>query len=192
MVAERFNIDPQVTKVACGFLFWEYVMTKKRMKDCTHEELEKKPLTMKQYHFCRILIDTNNLMLSYRQAYEAENMSYHAVASAAYKLHSLPNVKKTIKELREKKKTERELDLQYLRERHAELMEDARLNGDLSNATRNLECIGKTIGAYTDKMQIEDVSKLTEEELNEQIGVLAEEVTTEEASRRKKDQIETE
>lgn len=48
-----------------------------------------------------------------------------------------------------------QVTLELVRKEHAKLMQEARSAGDLTNATRNLEALGRTIGAYEDRLGVD-------------------------------------
>ena len=79
----------------------------------------------------------------------------------AYHVLHRPAVQEELRRLEAKDAARDAYAIDYIREEHIRLMEKAEEKGDLTNATRNLEALGRTIGAYTDSVTV-DVTAVRE------------------------------
>lgn len=108
-------------------------------------------LTDKQEKFVQGKLEGLNNMDAYRQAYNAENMSYEAIKVEASRLLSSPNVALTIKET---KAAYRGWSLDKIVETLEENVYGAREDKQWSASTGAIVAIGKAIGVLTDKVDV--------------------------------------
>lgn len=82
----------------------------------------------------------------------------YAVAGQGFKLYDNPLVKAAINKLQVNLQAKTAIDLKYIQEEHEHLKKLAIVKGDLATATRNMELLGKTIAAYTERTESMQVS----------------------------------
>jgi len=113
-------------------------------------------LTAKQEAFAQQVAEGAILSDAYRDCYAAENMADRTVWTEACRLASNPKVATRIKAIQ----TERESDQRVIRLRREEYVLK-RLASEAENAetdgarVRSLELLGKSVGLFTDKVEIE-------------------------------------
>jgi len=127
---------------------------------------KKNKLTPKQEKFCQgIVFEKLSASESYRQAYNTENMKPSSIWTEASKLLSNPMVTRRIDSLRSQIEVQKLSSALSEREKilkHLWVMAEEDKVSD-STRVRSLELLGKTIGLFSDRIEISETK--TEEEL---------------------------
>lgn len=111
-------------------------------------------LTVKQEAFCYAYIETGNATESYRQAYDAENMSAPAIGVEACRLLDNPNVSLKIKELKAEAAERNKITVDDLIKELQEAREAALAANNPQSAAAVAATMGKAklLGMLTDKI----------------------------------------
>lgn len=93
--------------------------------------------------------------------YKTESATYkRGLMARSFYLQNKPNVSKYIKELREQKFYADDVDKRYVQELILEQIDQLRQQGtkrDIRTLSKMIELLGKTIGAFTEKIEISEV-----------------------------------
>ena len=123
-------------------------------------------LTAKQESFAQKVAAGSILSDAYRESYAAENMADKTVWSEACRLAQNPKVATRIKAIQDEKEQSRRVIAlrreEYVLKRLQEEAEQAETDG---SRVRALELLGKTVGLFTDKVEIEQDTDKTAAEL---------------------------
>jgi len=82
-----------------------------------------------------------------------ENVPY--LKQKAHQIVKSKGVQNALKVLEDNQQAKDQYTIDFIRSEHLRYMELCEANGDMANATRNLEALGKTTGAYKDTLQID-------------------------------------
>ena len=129
------------------------------------ESKKKKQLTPKQEQFCKgIVFDKLSASESYRQAYSTDNMKPSSIWTESSKLLSNPMVTSRIESLKAQIEVQELSSSLSEREKIISHLWDMAEQEKVSDSTRvrSLELLGKTIGLFSDKVEITE-SKSQEE-----------------------------
>ena len=123
-------------------------------------------LTAKQESFAQKVAAGSILSDAYRESYAAENMADKTVWSEACRLAQNPKVATRIKAIQDENEQSRRVIAlrreEYVLKRLQEEAEQAETDG---SRVRALELLGKTVGLFTDKVEIEQDTDKTAAEL---------------------------
>ena len=123
-------------------------------------------LTVKQESFAQKVAAGSILSDAYRESYAAENMADKTVWSEACRLAQNPKVATRIKAIQDENEQSRRVIAlrreEYVLKRLQEEAEQAETDG---SRVRALELLGKTVGLFTDKVEIEQDTDKTAAEL---------------------------
>ena len=123
-------------------------------------------LTAKQESFAQKVAAGAVLSDAYRECYAAENMADKTVWSEACRLAQNPKVATRIKAIQDENEQSRRVIAlrreEYVLKRLQEEAEQAETDG---SRVRALELLGKTVGLFTDKVEIEQDNDKTAAEL---------------------------
>jgi phage terminase small subunit len=130
---------------------------KDNMQGCAKNP-ESQKLTERQQRFVLAYADCGVAAEAYRRAgYNLVN-PLQATSRACALVHKA-NIQAAINRLRNKRESEiavqESITVEWLRAEHMRLAGVAEGVGDLTNATRNLEGIGRTLGAYSDNLTVD-------------------------------------
>ena len=106
-------------------------------------------LTVKQEAFKEAMLKGETPINAARFAGYAGNNN--TLSQIAHKMVMNGKIIKAIKDRRIELQAETGITVKYLQDEHQRLRMKAEDKGDLANATRNLELMGRTIAAYADK-----------------------------------------
>ena len=124
-------------------------------------------LTAKQENFVELLTKGSSQTSAYRGAYETQNMSDKTVWEEASRLRRHPKVSTRILQLEEEKEARRRLQAVSREERVLNELEAIAFgDGPVAGKLKAMELLGKHIGFFTPKKEIE-VEKTSKEILNE-------------------------
>ena len=122
-------------------------------------------LTEREKRFCATYARTGNRVTAYKEAgykWEEGGKSTKYMSQYISAILRRGKVRREIdriqNELQERRLTRDEITADFIRDEHARLAKLAEEKGDLTNATRNLEAIGKMIGAYADQVSRMDIN----------------------------------
>lgn len=120
------------------------------------EALEAFGLTDKQLVFCQIYMQELNANKALKAAGYCQNSR-----GLGKRLLTSPKIKRALKWLREKHSAKAEITMDVIRAKHLDIYDKAIAVGDLTNANRAVEGLGKTIGAYTDRVHFDGPPQVT-------------------------------
>ena len=124
-------------------------------------------LTAKQENFVELLTQGTSQASAYRGAYDTQNMSDKTVWEEASRLRRHPKVSTRILQLEEEKEARRRLQAVSREERVLNELEAIAFgDGPVAGKLKAMELLGKHIGFFTPKKEIE-VEKTSKEILNE-------------------------
>ena len=124
-------------------------------------------LTAKQENFVELLTQGTSQTSAYRGAYDTQNMSDKSVWEEASRLRRHPKVSTRILELKKEKEDRRRLQAVSREERVLnELEKIAFGNGPLTGKLKAMELLGKHLGIFNPKREVE-VERTSEEILTE-------------------------
>ena len=127
-------------------------------------------LTAKQESFAQKVAAGSILSDAYRESYSAENMADKTVWSEACRLAQHPKVSTRIKaiqsDIEADHRTRSARREEYVLKRLQEEAEQAETDG---SRVRALELLGKTVGLFTDKVEIEQDTDKTAAELEQDL-----------------------
>ena len=147
---------------------------------------KSKSLTEYDLRFCQLYIRTGNAAKSYREVYPRKHIRKESSWVAGCRNMQREEIKAEIDRLRNEFRQNMITDAAWCVEQHRQLYEEARHDGDLANARRNVRDIGETMGIYKDNLNVTgDLGDIDDEALDERIRELAREVAAEDAAGRK-------
>ena len=124
-------------------------------------------LTAKQENFVELLTQGTSQTSAYKGAYDTQNMSDKTVWEEASRLRRHPKVSTRILELEKEKEARRRLQAVSREERVLNELEAIAFgDGPVAGKLKAMELLGKHIGFFTPKKEIE-VEKTSKEILNE-------------------------
>ena len=124
-------------------------------------------LTAKQENFVELLTQGTSQTSAYKGAYDTQNMSDKTVWEEASRLRRHPKVSTRILQLEEEKEARRRLQAVSREERVLNELEAIAFgDGPVAGKLKAMELLGKHIGFFTPKKEIE-VEKTSKEILNE-------------------------
>ena len=128
-------------------------------------------LTDKQETFALAVFEGNNFSDAYRAAYDTQNMNAASIHREAHALTVNPKVTARIDGLfLDKEKEQRMLRLSRSEKVISKLEQVALRDGDADGTqVRALELLGKTMGLFIDKVETEDKTERTEQQLEKDI-----------------------
>lgn len=128
-------------------------------------------LTDKQEKFCQAVFEGNNFSDAYRAAYDTQNMNTASIHREAHALTVNPKVSARIDSLfADKEKEQRMLRLSRSEKVISKLEQVALRDGEADGTqVRALELLGKTMGLFIDKVETEDKTERTEQQLEKDI-----------------------
>ena len=133
--------------------------------------INKHGLTDKQEIFALAVFEGNNFSDAYREAYDTQNMNTASIHREAHALTVNPKVSARIDGLfADKEKEQRMLRLSRSEKVISKLEQVALRDGDADGTQiRALELLGKTMGLFIDKVETEDKTERTEQQLEKDI-----------------------
>ena len=128
-------------------------------------------LTDKQEAFALLVFEGTNFSDAYREAYDASAMSAASIHTEACKLVKNPKVAHRIDALIRDREAQQRMQRLSRSEKLISKLEDiAFRNGDADGTqVRALELLGKSMGMWIDKVETEDKTERTEEQLEKEI-----------------------
>lgn len=145
-----------------------------------------KDLTQKSENYCQMFVKTGSKTKAYELSYDASKMAKPTIHVKAWELHQKPKVQERIKAIQKEALDRTTMDAAWVLEQHRQLYEETRIGENYAQATRNVELIGKTMGIYTDNLNVTgDLRDIADEDLDQRIRELAREVQAENVARGK-------
>lgn len=128
-------------------------------------------LTMKQEAFCMAILNGKGFSDSYREAYDAENMSAASIHREAYALATSPKIAARLERAEREKLAEQRMQRLSRAERVVQKLEDIALRDGGTDGTqvRALELLGKTLGLFIDRVETEDKTERDPESIRREI-----------------------
>lgn len=121
-------------------------------------------LTAKQEHFAISVVEGRTQAAAYREAYDAEGMQDPTVWTEASKLMRHPQVSQRVEELREEAEAARRAVLMSREEAILQRLEHEAMTAKTDTARiRALELLGRHIGMFKDRVEVEQVDRSPEE-----------------------------
>ena len=128
-------------------------------------------LTTKQEAFAEHVVSGQSLSAAYRLAYDAKGMSDEAVRVEASRLFMHPNVSLRVKALNVEKEDQRRMLMVSDAQASITTLREMLTSADTSSAKiRAAELLGKAAGIFTDKLEIEDKTDRTVQDLEQSIA----------------------
>lgn len=129
-------------------------------------------LTDKQELFAQLVFEGTNFSDAYRQAYTADNMSAASIHVEACKLVQHPKVSLRIDKLQRDREVEQRMQRLSRSEKVISKLEQiAMREGDADGTqVRALELLGKSLGMWVDRVETEDKTERTAEQLERDIA----------------------
>jgi len=128
-------------------------------------------LTEKQEAFVQAIVQGNGFATAYRMAYNTEGMADGTIHSEASKLGSNPKITQRLNQIRLQKEAERRARAlsrdEYVLNNLKRIIDDEAQ--PTSARVRSLELMGKTIGLFVDRVETEDKTDRTAEEIEAQL-----------------------
>jgi len=133
--------------------------------------INKYGLTDKQEKFCQAVFEGNNFSDAYRAAYNTQNMNAASIHREAHAVTVNPKVTARIDGLfHEKEKEQRMLRLSRSEKVISRLEAIGLRDGEADGTqVRALELLGKTMGLFIDKIETEDKTERSQEQLEKDI-----------------------
>ena len=138
---------------------------------------DRKKLTQQQKLFVREFRKDGDRIRAYREAgYRGatkDGKPSKYISQYSYHILNLPQVQDELDRLDSEDHARQQArdtyTLDWLRERHLDLLQASLAKGDMASATRNLEGIGRTMGAYKEGLQIntERIKEFSDKERRE-------------------------
>ena len=128
-------------------------------------------VTGKQQAFIEAIIEGNNISDAYRLAYDASNMSNSSIHVEACRLAKNPNVSLMLDRYYSDMESNNRLMTLTRRDRVISKLEQVALRDGEADGTqvRALELLGKSMGLWIDKVETEDKTERTEQQLEKDI-----------------------
>ena len=128
-------------------------------------------VTGKQQAFIEAIIEGNNISDAYRLAYDASNMSNASIHVEACRLAKNPNVSLMLDRYYSDMESNNRLMTLTRRDRVISKLEQVALRDGEADGTqvRALELLGKSMGLWIDKVETEDKTERTEQQLEKDI-----------------------
>jgi len=128
-------------------------------------------ITDKQQAFVDAIAEGNNISDAYRLAYDASNMSGASIHVEACRLAKHPKITLAINEIFELKTYSNSLQQLSRSDRVISKLEAIALRDGEADGTqvRALELLGKSMGLWIDKVETEDKTERTEQQLEKDI-----------------------
>ena len=128
-------------------------------------------VTGKQQAFIEAIIEGNNISDAYRLAYDASNMSNASIHVEACRLAKNPNVSLMLDRYYSDMEANNRLMTLTRRDRVISKLEQVALRDGEADGTqvRALELLGKSMGLWIDKVETEDKTERTEQQLEKDI-----------------------
>ena len=124
-------------------------------------------LTEKQEAFVQAIVQGNGYAAAYRMAYNTEGMAEPTIHSEASKLGSNPKITARLNQIRIQKEQERRAVAlsrdEYVLQKLKRIIDDE--NEPTASRVRSLELMGKTIGLFVDRVETEDKTERTADEI---------------------------
>ena len=124
-------------------------------------------LTEKQEAFVQAIVQGNGYATAYRMAYNTEGMADGTVHSEASKLGSNPKITARLNQIRVQKEAERRAIAlsrdEYVLNKLKRIIDNE--NEPTASRVRSLELMGKTIGLFVDRVETEDVTDQSADEI---------------------------
>lgn len=134
-----------------------------------------RPLNERQIKFVEVYAETGNAVTAYKEAgylWQRDGQPQSWLTAKAGELALRPNVHAAIERIKTERTRQNDAQtlftIDFIRAKHVELFKECRQVGDMTNATRNLEALGRTVGAYSDNLII-DAGKVREFSEREQL-----------------------
>lgn len=146
----------------------------------------KKEFTQKNENYCQFYVKIGSKAKAYELSYDCSTMVKSTINQRAHELHKDPRIQERIKEIQREALERTTMDAAWVVEQHRQLYEECRAGEQYAQATRNLEGIGKTMGIYTDNLNVTgDLRDISDEDLDKRIRELARKVQAENSARGK-------
>ena len=131
---------------------------------------KEQPLTGKQEAFAKLVAGGAVLSDAYRECYSADTMKDSTVWSEACRLAQNPKVSARIKDIQ----ADMEADRRTIERRREEwvlkrLSEEADQADNASSRIRALELVGKTVGMFTDRIELADTAERSASEIEKEL-----------------------
>lgn len=121
-------------------------------------------LTAKQEQFALLVVEGKTQAEAYRGAYDATAMQDGTIWTEASKLMRHPQVSKRVEELREEAEVARRAVLMSREEAILQRLEHEAMTAKTDTARiRALELLGRHIGMFKDRIEVEQVDRTTEQ-----------------------------
>ena len=124
-------------------------------------------LTEKQETFVQAIVQGNGYAAAYRIAYNTEGMAEPTIHREASKLGAHPKITARLNQIRIQKEQERRAVAlsrdEYVLQKLKRIIDDE--NQPTSSRVRSLELMGKTIGLFVDRIETEDKTERTADEI---------------------------
>lgn len=128
-------------------------------------------ITDKQQAFIDAIVDGNNISDAYRLAYDASNMSAASIHVEACRLAKNPKITLRLDQYYADREFSNRLQRLSRSERVISKLEEIALHSHEHDGTqvRALELLGKSMGMWIDKVETEDKTERTEQQLEKDI-----------------------
>ena len=124
-------------------------------------------LTEKQETFVQAIVQGNGFATAYRMAYDTEGMADGTIHSEASKLGSNPKITARLNQIRLQKEAERRAIAlsrdEYVLNELKQIIDNKQ--EPTAARVRSLELMGKTIGLFVDRVETEDVTDQSADEI---------------------------
>lgn len=136
-------------------------------KVCRKSAKQPNGLTAKQEAFAQAVFEGQNFSEAYRIAYDAENMSAASIHRQAHELAHSPKVAARLDELHRQREHEQRMLRVSRADRTLQKLEEIALRPGDPDGTqvRALELLGKTMGLFVDRVETEDRTDRSAEEI---------------------------
>lgn len=127
-------------------------------KYATGYDPARAPLRPKEQTFVQVLYETGDKIKAAQAACLSGLVNGQLTStgrSAICRMLQRPRVVAALDRLRHSQEAADRFTLDWLRAEHIRLAKEAEKAGDLTNCTRNLEAVGRTMGAYSDTLSID-------------------------------------
>lgn len=140
---------------------------KKRPAPKGRSALQPNGLTAKQEAFAIAIFEGANFSDAYRQAYDAENMLPASVHRQAYELATNVKVTARLDELHRDREQQRRMQSLSRSDLVLKRLTEIALSDDVQDGARvrALELLGKSVALFTDRVETEDTTDRTADEI---------------------------